>query len=238
MLDITPKKVIEENCKLYGISYEELTGKSRTDELVKIRSKIAVILRKNFDLSFPQIGELLNRDHTTIIHLLKIYNRNKSIRTRKIIRYRSKKCLFCREKFIPKNKNQKYCSSNCACLYQRNNYKNNYLRKLDYRLCKNCNKKFIPKTIEQCFCSKSCRSYSRRFLRKPLIKEYFFERANFQCEECGKSDTLLECHHKIPIYKGGKDNKENIIVLCVICHWKKHQDKSINMFTKIKAKSG
>lgn len=50
-----------------GVSSREITGWGRSRDLVWIRWAIAVVAREN-GRSLPQIGECLNRDHTTILH--------------------------------------------------------------------------------------------------------------------------------------------------------------------------
>lgn len=42
-----------------------------------------------------------------------------------------------------------------------------------------------------------------------------------QMKEC-KSSKQLEIHHKIPVSKGGSNEKSNLIVLCHKCHRKQH----------------
>lgn len=51
----------------------------------------------------------------------------------------------------------------------------------------------------------------------------------FNCEICGRTTATigqyesLEVHHKFPIEEGGKDETDNILVVCTachrICHW-------------------
>lgn len=39
------------------------------------------------------------------------------------------------------------------------------------------------------------------------------------CDHCHKyTRQRLEIHHKIPVHKGGKSNKENLIAVCEKCH--------------------
>lgn len=37
------------------------------------------------------------------------------------------------------------------------------------------------------------------------------------CQKC-KKETKLQIHHKIPVSKGGKSEKNNLIALCKKCH--------------------
>lgn len=53
-----------------GLAVAELTGRGKTRKLADARSMVARHLR-SLGWSTPKIGRLLNRDHTTIINLLK-----------------------------------------------------------------------------------------------------------------------------------------------------------------------
>jgi hypothetical protein len=43
-----------------------------------------------------------------------------------------------------------------------------------------------------------------------------------KCKLCNKKSNHLENHHIIPIARGGKDTKENLILICTECHSKAH----------------
>lgn len=43
------------------------------------------------------------------------------------------------------------------------------------------------------------------------------ERGN-RCEQCGAEHLRLEMHHILPVSKGGKTVRENILLLCHDCH--------------------
>jgi hypothetical protein len=47
-----------------------------------------------------------------------------------------------------------------------------------------------------------------------------FRRDNFTCVYCGASspDVVLECDHKVPVAKGGKDDQENLVTACFDCN--------------------
>ncbi|MGB8815876.1 MAG: chromosomal replication initiator protein DnaA [Minisyncoccia bacterium] len=63
------KEVIKTISEFYGIKEEEIYEKGRKKEVIKPRQIIMYILRENFDISFPSIGEKVgNRDHSTVIH--------------------------------------------------------------------------------------------------------------------------------------------------------------------------
>jgi 5-methylcytosine-specific restriction endonuclease McrA len=63
------------------------------------------------------------------------------------------------------------------------------------------------------------------------------QRDGYQCVECG-SDELLEVHHKVKRSKGGSDEMNNLITLCLSCHTKKHKGEMVYklMFKKMQGK--
>ncbi|MBU6370746.1 MAG: chromosomal replication initiator protein DnaA [Patescibacteria group bacterium] len=53
----------------YGIEKEHIAEKGRKKEVIKPRQVIMYLLREDFDISFPSIGEKVGgRDHSTVIH--------------------------------------------------------------------------------------------------------------------------------------------------------------------------
>ena len=57
--------------KNYGISKIELQSERRYKELVKFRQFFSVFLKTEYGMFLVDIGKQLNRDHSTIINLLK-----------------------------------------------------------------------------------------------------------------------------------------------------------------------
>jgi chromosomal replication initiator protein len=66
--------IIKEICKFYSLSYEDITSKSRKREIVKARFIAIYLIRTETDYVLSQIGKLFNRDHSTILHSIKIIN--------------------------------------------------------------------------------------------------------------------------------------------------------------------
>ncbi len=67
--NISVKDVIKLITDFYNISEDMIFEKTRKKEVVKPRQVIMYILREDFNISFPSIGEKLGgRDHTTVIH--------------------------------------------------------------------------------------------------------------------------------------------------------------------------
>jgi len=63
------KEVIKIISDFYKINEESIYEKTRKKEIIKPRQIIMYILREDFSISYPSIGEKLGgRDHTTVIH--------------------------------------------------------------------------------------------------------------------------------------------------------------------------
>ena len=60
--------IIECVCGYFGISYEEMTGKSRAKPYAYPRQIAMYLARIHTDLSFPDLGRVFGRDHTTVLH--------------------------------------------------------------------------------------------------------------------------------------------------------------------------
>lgn len=66
---VTPRDIIAAVLKHFGISEEDIKGKSREKKLSFPRQIIMFLLREELQLSYPAIGdELGGRDHTTAMH--------------------------------------------------------------------------------------------------------------------------------------------------------------------------
>jgi len=55
----------------YGCSVDLLLSRRRCKSLVKARREAAERLRYECDMSYPEIGEAMNKDHSTIQNLIK-----------------------------------------------------------------------------------------------------------------------------------------------------------------------
>lgn len=60
---------VAEIAKGHGYTLDEILGPRRTKHLVSVRLWCILMLRHK-GLSTPQIGRIMNRDHTTICHAL------------------------------------------------------------------------------------------------------------------------------------------------------------------------
>ncbi|MBQ8381699.1 MAG: chromosomal replication initiator protein DnaA [Clostridia bacterium] len=64
---VTADKIISRVAKKYGVTEDEIYGRKKTKHIANARNISIYIIRKVTDLSFPAIGKLLDRDHSTII---------------------------------------------------------------------------------------------------------------------------------------------------------------------------
>jgi chromosomal replication initiator protein len=64
---VTVDKIFATVYKKYGISKEDLTGKSRSREIAQARHVTIYLIRKITEMSLPNIGKIFNRDHTTAL---------------------------------------------------------------------------------------------------------------------------------------------------------------------------
>ncbi len=66
---VSVKHVVSKVAEFYGIEEESIYEKTRRREVVRPRQVIMYILREDFSVSYPTIGNKLGgRDHTTVIH--------------------------------------------------------------------------------------------------------------------------------------------------------------------------
>ncbi len=66
---VSPKDIIKTIAEFYNIEEESIYEKTRKKEIIKPRQIIMYILREDFNISYPSIGEKMGgRDHTTVIH--------------------------------------------------------------------------------------------------------------------------------------------------------------------------
>jgi hypothetical protein len=64
-----PEDLTRVVCERYGVTPDDLQGKSRTQKLVKPRQVWAYLAHELLKLSYPQAGRYLGgRDHTTTLH--------------------------------------------------------------------------------------------------------------------------------------------------------------------------
>ncbi len=64
---VTAEKIVSRVAKKYGITEEEIYGRKRTKHIASARAISIYIIRKVTEMSFPAIGKMFDRDHSTII---------------------------------------------------------------------------------------------------------------------------------------------------------------------------
>jgi chromosomal replication initiator protein len=68
---VTPNAILLAVARYYGINSDHIKGRSRQKQIVVPRQIAMYLLREDAHLSTPDIGRLLDRDHTTVLHALK-----------------------------------------------------------------------------------------------------------------------------------------------------------------------
>jgi chromosomal replication initiator protein len=66
--EVTPDKIITAVCDYYKTTRAELLGKSRKAEIVNPRQVCAYLMLDMLSLPLKKIGEILKRDHTTVMN--------------------------------------------------------------------------------------------------------------------------------------------------------------------------
>lgn len=64
------EEIIENICNSYGIRKEHLLSRRRDKNLVKIKKLCYKLLRET-GLSYPKIGKLMHKNHTTVLKVLR-----------------------------------------------------------------------------------------------------------------------------------------------------------------------
>ena len=66
----TPELILEETANFYNITTERILGSAKTKDVVVPRQVAMYLIREKTDLSFPEIGRFMGRDHTTVLHAI------------------------------------------------------------------------------------------------------------------------------------------------------------------------
>lgn len=64
---MTPADILTRTAETFGVAPQALAGRTRSAYLAQARQAAMVGLR-DLGLSLASIGQLLNRDHTTVLH--------------------------------------------------------------------------------------------------------------------------------------------------------------------------
>lgn len=73
---LSPKQVIERVAKYYSLTTKDLLGTSRLKDIKNARQVAMYLLNEELGLSTVKIGQEFKKDHTTIMHGIKMVNKN------------------------------------------------------------------------------------------------------------------------------------------------------------------
>lgn len=71
-ISVTVDRIFDKVSKKYGITSEEIKGRKRTKEIARARHICIYLIRKLTDMSLPAIGNILSRDHSTVMSSLDV----------------------------------------------------------------------------------------------------------------------------------------------------------------------
>jgi chromosomal replication initiator protein len=69
---VTPAAILTAVARYFGVTPEDLKGTARHKRIVGPRQVCMYLLREDAHLSAPEIGRVLHRDHTTVLHGVKL----------------------------------------------------------------------------------------------------------------------------------------------------------------------
>ena len=69
---ISPKQVVEKVAKYYDLTSKDLYGTSRVKNIKNARQIAMFLLKDQLNLSTVRIGQEFSKDHTTIMHGIKV----------------------------------------------------------------------------------------------------------------------------------------------------------------------
>ncbi len=72
----TPRRIIDAVCSVYGYKFAQLSSSHRDTTLVEARWVAMYLMRRILNMSYPEIGRIMMRDHSTV------YDGVKSIKTK------------------------------------------------------------------------------------------------------------------------------------------------------------
>ena len=61
------EKILSVTAKYYGVSVEDIKSKKKNDTVANARHIAVYVIRKLTDLPFKKIGEIVGRDHSTVM---------------------------------------------------------------------------------------------------------------------------------------------------------------------------
>jgi chromosomal replication initiator protein len=71
--------IIAKVATFYGMANKDIRGKCRQRELVKARWIAMYFIRQQTDFTLKTIGDMFGRDHTTVIHAIRMFQQDREV---------------------------------------------------------------------------------------------------------------------------------------------------------------
>lgn len=68
---LSPEIVVKDVCRRYDLSVDDLKSECRKRDLVFPRHLAMYLIKQRTGLSLSKIGEMFNRDHTSVMHAIR-----------------------------------------------------------------------------------------------------------------------------------------------------------------------
>lgn len=68
------RRIVADTALEFGVSVESISGEARMKCFVEARKKVCWRLSRELGWSLPRIGRWVNRDHTTVLHAVRMYD--------------------------------------------------------------------------------------------------------------------------------------------------------------------
>jgi chromosomal replication initiator protein len=68
-------RIIEIVCQFYGVDKIDVVGPDRTQHVAMVRHIAMYLARSHFGLSYPELGSVFGRDHSSVIHGVRMIER-------------------------------------------------------------------------------------------------------------------------------------------------------------------
>lgn len=78
--------IVEVVCKVTGVTVAEIRGRSQKHHIAEARQLCCCFLREFTDLTFHRIGEIIERDHSSVHHAVKTITDRVSISDQKTVK--------------------------------------------------------------------------------------------------------------------------------------------------------
>lgn len=75
------EKIVEVVATGTGITRSQIMGRSRSAPVVRARHLAMWLAYRSLELSYPQVGQAFDRDHTTIIHAVRTIDGARTVNT-------------------------------------------------------------------------------------------------------------------------------------------------------------